>query len=251
MKKKTNSKNFVIFLLMILIIALVGAGIFSFVKYSKFGNNSKKVLILDVNSEEVKNLFLLTRPEMTKALFVFTDYEDIYYKQDRLIINDLGEDFKMALAYSRLDYTAINYKGDKISFKESDLKKSYQEVFGDLSNYQDQDFGYGCPKEIVYNEENDLYEYEHSCTFILTGGYENKLVEAKRYNDRVEIYEKVVFFEYDDESKEVIYYRDYEHNSPFEQNKYDFNAEGISTYKYTFKKNSDGKYYFYSVEKQK
>ncbi len=250
MNKKMDIRNIVIFVLSLSIVILLIVGVISFTNYNKQKEEKPDYEQMDVNGKEVRRLFLLTREDMNAPLFIGSNYSNLYYTINSFYIDDIGEEFKMDLAFSKLDNSYITIKNKRGSFKASYLKNIYKEVFGDMSNYQDGDFYYGCPSTMEYNEKEEIYEFDAMCGIGSLEGYENEIVEAKKYNDHIEIYEKVVFYDYIGDNTGRKYYYDVYYKTPI-GNTYDFNSDDVQEYKYIFKKLDDGNYYFYGVERQK
>ncbi len=247
--KKVSKKDTIIILLVASIVGLVLAGVVSYINYIDHKSNEPKYEKLDVSSELVQNLFMLTRRNMSGSILAGTDYENIYYRKD-FKVSDMDEEFKMQLAYIKLDSEDYIYRESSVGFPASALKESYEKIFGDTIHYKDGDIYYICPSKINYDDSSKEYYYNEACGYIPEAGFENQLVEARRYDDYIAIYEKAVFYEIDFISDAMTYYRDAEHTDPIDGEEYDFNDAGISTYKYIFEKAEDGNYYFSEVKKE-
>ncbi len=245
MGKTMNKRKIVVGILSLLIIILCVLGVYSVIKFS----TNKKYENLKVTDSEVQKLFLLTRKSMDAPLFFGTNYENIYYKNDNVIMSEVDQDLKMILAFETLDNDNMYILEGANTFDANVLKDQYVSIFGSDADYQDHTFKYSCPNEIVYNQNANIYQVSQICSFIYDTSYENKIVEARRYDDRIEIFEKVIFYTYEDGKK--VYYNDIDLTDKYVKDSVNFDKDKLNKYKYTFKKADDGKYYFESVQKQK
>lgn len=259
-KNKLTKKDIGIIIIVALIIGFVFSGILSYINYSNKNKEeitepSGKVENLEIGDEVVQNLFYLTRGDLTGSLFVGTDYENIYYRQDRIIIDEMDENFKKILSFVTLNENLIKQEQSKSIINSDDLKNQYNKIFGNLTDYKDETFNYNCPATIEYNKKSNQYEYENACGYSLSSGYVSKLTEAKKYEDRIEIYETVAFYLLDDNTNEVSYFTtsDYSEYLVVLKNEETFTIEDyvdkLDIYKYTFMRDKDT-YHFTKVEKQ-
>ena len=252
-----NRKNrkIVIVILSLLIACLVLIGTYSYYNYSK--DKQKNYELLDVNNKEVADLFYLTRGDYRTNLFYGTEYYNIYYKEDKILTNELNENFKKLLAYYTLDKTLIEKSDTTTVFSASNLKKQYINIFGDDIKYVDDDIYCDCPLEIIYLPPYKQYVIEtEAYGMMILERYDNKIIEVRKYEDKIEIYEKVVFFVLDDNTGIVSYYRDSSFKEKLmdttgnKQFNFDDYEKQCDTYKYTFTLKND-LYYFSSVERIK
>lgn len=252
--KKTKNGNAVIIVLLIVIICLISIGIYSYFNYTKNSNNRYENL--DVTSKEVTDLLFLTRGNNDTTLFYGTDYYNIYYKEDVIKTNALNEDFKKLLAYYTLDKSLKDNSSNATVFKAEDLKKQYITIFGEDVNYKNEDIYCNCPSKIIYISAFDNYVLDGSAGTLILEGYDNKITDARKYKEKIEIYEKVVFYVEDENTGNISYYKDSDFKNKIteisgnEQFKFDDYEKQYNTYKYTFVLKND-LYYFDSVERIK
>lgn len=261
--KKINAKKIVVPGLLSLIIILIILGIISYVNYKNNNQGNKteinegKYQTLDGTDDLVKDLFYLTRGSNTSSLFYGTNYNNIYYIDDNLDINSLDNNFKMMLSFLTIeDNKKKNDNNGSQTIWAEYIKDRYITIFGKKDNYVDEDIYYFCPSVISYNITDKQYEIDGGCGYIATTGYTNKLLYARKYEDRIEIYETVAFYLLDIESEKISYFINGNYSdilttlSVDEKFKIDDYLEKLHIYKYTFVKN-DKNYNFSKVEKVK
>lgn len=254
--KKTKNRNTVIVVLLIVIICLLSIGVYSYFGYIKNKNGNNRYENLDVTSKEVTDLFFLTRGNNDSTLFYGTDYYNLYYQEDLIKTNVLNEDFKKLLAYYTLDQSLQDNSSNAIVFKAEDLKKQYITIFGETVNYTNEDIYCNCPSKIIYISVSDNYVLDGAYGMLILEGYDNKIIEARKYKEKIEIYEKVVFYVEDENTGVLSYYKDSSFKEKIteisgnEQFKFEDYEKQYNTYKYTFVLKND-LYYFDSVERIK
>lgn len=252
-KKKIDR---VILILFVLIICLLLVGIYSYVSYINNKNLKDGYETLDVNSQQVKKLFYLTRGNHSSRLFYGTNYYNIYYKQDVTKMSELSEDFKKLLSYYTLYSSLQDTTTNNIVFDANDLKQQYITIFGNDNNYIDEDIHCNCPANIIYLPTDKKYVIGGAYGMMILEGYNNKIMEARKYNDKIEIYEKVVFYVEDENTGNISYYKDGDFKEKITeisgnmQFKFDDYQKQYNTYKYTFMLKNNT-YYFDSVERIK
>jgi len=254
--KKIKEKNTIVVILSALIICLMFFGIYSYVRYIKIKNSKDSYEVLDVNSAQVKELFYLTRGNHITTLFYDTNYYNIYYDRDVVKMSELNEDFKKLLAYYTMDASLKDTSNNNTVFSATDLKKQYITVFGDDTNYIDEDIYCNCPSNIIYLPADHEYVRDGAYGTMILEGYNNKIIESRKYKDKIEIYEKVAFYREDENTGSISYYRDSTFKEKIteisrnKQFKFDEYQKQYDTYKYTFKL-ENASYYFDSVERIK
>jgi len=254
--QKGRWKNAVIAVLIVAIIILILSGIISYRNFNNKSSNQaekpkdeKKYEVLEVNESLVVDLFGLTRNN-NRSLFFGTEYDNIYYLKDVINTNKLDVEFKLMLSFETLDSNKLNLDDETTVIEESALKEQYLKIFGD-TDYKGQDIKYSCPSAVRYNEEKFRFEYDEYCGGPVSYGYQNKLIEARKYKDKIEIYEKVVFYLIDEDR--VTYWKNADYSDFLLEMTMDddFNIDShlneLKTYKYTFEK-SDSFYTFEKVE---
>ena len=251
----SNFRKIAIFMLAILIVCLISVGIWSYSTYNK-GDPKKEYEVLDVNSDLVKELFFFTRGYSNKNLFNETTYSNLYYINERVDISEMSPTFKKLLAYYSLDTDLVIVEDNNLVFKASDLREQYTKIFGEEKNYEDSDIYCNCPFDIKFDESNNRYFIEGAVGYEILEGYENELIEAIKYEDRIERYEVAVFYLLDVDNNEKNYYANADYTDllitmPM-SGKVSINdyREQLHVFKYTFVK-SGAAYTFNTVEMEK
>lgn len=252
-----NERKIVGIVIIILIIGiLIGLGVFSYNKYKNSSpKDSEKYELLDLTDKTVLKLFQLTRGSSNNSLFNSTEYENIYYKNDITEISKTDNNFRLLLTYLNLPNEYFESKDEEgITISGSNFKKIYQKIFGSIK-YVPEDINYSCPSVIEYNKSNDIYTIDDNCGGNNLSGYVDKLIEARKYSDRIEIYEKVAFYFVDEEQERIIYTINDDYSillvetSLEDEFNIDNHLERLHTYKYTFKLDGEN-YHFTKVTKE-
>lgn len=252
---RNTIKKIGIIIIIITICILIVIGVISYDKYSHSSlKNDDKYELLDLNDTKILKLFQLTRGDDNTSLFNNTEYENVYYKNDITEISKMDNNFKLLLTYLNLPDEYFKSKEDATIISGNDFKKQYKQIFG-TSKYTPNDIRYFCPSIIKYEKSNNVYTYDDNCGGDNFNGYVNKLIEARKYSDRIEIYEKVAFYFVDEEEERIIYtindnYSDLLIQTSLEgEFNIDNYLERLHIYKYTFNL-KDGNYYFTKVTKE-
>lgn len=234
-----------------LLIIVIGIGVASYENFIKEKNQTSDEPIapvtkdyeeLDVNDSVVQELFLLTRvsTESEDVLFANSEYENFYYRQDNVIFDGANNQFKLYLAFLKANTSdCIMIDDITCAISSKVIEEEYYNIFGKTDDYINQDIPSICPNSITYDNETDEYSFDLACGSEITSGYINKLIEARKYSDRIEIYEKVVFFYDDSGTGNRLYflkpgYKEtlkVDNNKKFEIDDY---LSKLYTYKYTF-----------------
>lgn len=206
--------------------------------------------------------------ELFGAGYGFDYFVDLY-SDKKILINDYYKyEDKMTVAYNKIDkegkvveeknvYVQDENNVSYISFLIEDIKNAYKLYFGkdpqikDFDNYitgeckvSDQKYickhfpggGEGSPFSmygLYKNSEiisNDLYIYE---TVVYGDSFENKYYTKVEHDENGNISSKYELTEMND--KDV-------------QDVFSLSSKELSVYKHVFKQNSEGNYYWYSVE---
>jgi len=247
-KNKIRNRKIIILLLTVALIGLIIVGIFSYFDYV---NKKVDYQNIDINDPIVSELIHLTRND-NRFLFAGTKYENLYYSTEKIDMKSFDLEFKLLLSYITIDPNKIDDDGDFVVVKEEDLKKQYTKIFGD-DNYKGQDIEYSCPTIISYNPKEKRYEYNEFCGGGITTGYENKIIEARKYDNKIEIYEKVAFYLFDEDYESITYWENSDYTDLIVETSIDeeFNVDeylqNMKTYKFVFER-KENNYYFKSVE---
>ena len=272
-----KKKNILIVVLVIIIVALIVALLFAtnVISLNK-KTNSKNTTTeetkketsesLDINSDLVTDL--MTIPHYTNDVWLGSNYSGYFYNENSYDINTISNKVKILIAIRSLGLDSINVNYSKetddgtfISIPEDVVKESYYKIFGNEIEFKNesldgQECGYAAFK---YNSTTKAYEQNmYGCGGTMIPFYETKTVEATKYNDRIEIIEKMAYIEFDtdensDELSQLIYTDSSATNkidtiSSEDEIKIDNYLDKLDSYKYTFKKDGNN-YYLYYIEK--
>lgn len=229
---------------------------------------------LDINSEEVKKLYNYILKENSEI-------ETYAYQSKKITVNELDNDTKLCTVLSNLEdkdaddkktIQGVAGKLNQFFYNQSTIDKKVNEIFGTKVNLK-----YKSIDDIAtmtdYTYENNQYVKSE----IQQGGGDypahtvEYIVKAEKDNDELMIYDKFCYLcdnqdaAYDiyngsDKNEvfakrisgEKIYFqvhdRDEKLNKKVIDNIEKIVGKQVLTYKHTFKKNSDGNYYWYSTE---
>ena len=253
-----KKRRIVIFLLVVAILVLSLLGVASYKSYIKEKINkqkeTEKYQKLNLDDELVIKLFNMTGSN-SNQLFANTMYENLYYAKNKVEIKNMPMDFKLLLSYYNIDFNNVELQTNFTSIKEEYIIEQYNKIFGD-DNYKPGAIFAGCPSQIKYNTYKKQYEYDEYCGGMQYSGNEHKLIEARKYSDRIEIYNKVVFYLVDENEETVSYWKNSDYSESVITLSYDekFNIDehlhDLNIYKYTFKLKGE-QYFFEKVEKLK
>lgn len=194
---------------------------------------------LDVTNEQVVTLY--NKISNTKS----KDYDNYYYMQDKLLVENMDNKFRLLLAFNHITSTEDTRTNEE-------MQNAYADLFGNLE-YKAEAFDSNC-REYTYDEKTLLYAPSSKASTCPNGGCNSKkeeIISAYQYADRIEITTAVAFMN----TCELKYYKDYKYsNVVLEGQEY---AKGIlNTHKdkfdhfiYTFSL-KEGKYVFVGVEKE-
>ena len=196
--------------------------------------------------------------------------DPVLYEKNITLSTDLNNDIILVLAlyqykkkenpFSNLDWGG---KGS-VTVSSTKIKNYVNDIFGENFTYRNDDIPAWCFNGVngSYDNNNDVYVFsrpENGCggagiPFII-----NKIQNVKKYNDRIEITEKIGYIEYYAASSclSTILYNHPTEKVLIEKASCDDtdidvlfnnNLDKLTSYKWTFKKNENN-YYFYSIER--
>jgi len=279
MEQKKGSKNKKL-LFLILILGIILVGICGYLIYDKFiagnddiGNNENRDTIaeLDVISDIVVDTFDITGLDSNIFYNVESpDYFAYYYRQNKLITEEFSDAIKIALIIRQyqkvLSESTQNEMGERTIFSEEVARYLYGRIFGKeaeykytVQNYIDITSKNGIWPDVIKNRDGIVVIGSGG----IGGGYGLRPIIAKIFKaeknqtkNEISIYQKVVFLDVKYEIGKLDIYTDYKFKNKVASDlkiDWDINyldrVKKADIYKYTFKANSDGSYYFYSVEK--
>lgn len=181
------------------------------------------------------------------------------YNNTKFTIDDMDNTYKLSLAANLFDFS---FEGNYAIVKEDNVKNSFERVFGPgtYSHFEKLDFG--CP---VFEYDSNLKAYKglQECGGTTSFANYYALISAKKYSDRIELIEDVLFYEggiiYKDYNKtqELRTLAEEEQANTVDSSIYDriflpylsSNADKLQQYKYTFNLADDGFYYYNKVER--
>ncbi len=151
------------------------------------------------------------------------------------------------------DYSGFEWFFNDIN--KAKLTKAYQEFYGNDKIFPLKAFTISVTGACAYSKEKDDYIcYKQVGGDMGVDGAETKLVQAVEYNDRIEIYDRYVWYLHSD--SKYTFYKSRFQNEKIVTQEYnnDFNIPDEilnqgALYKHTFKKDSTGNYYWYSSER--
>lgn len=183
-----------------------------------------------------------------------------YYEQEKVFAKDLPLNIKLKIAAANIT------QQDQVNpiFPESDLKKSYETIFGTNNEnaYKFEEIsGNTCPK--LSKTEDGQILFQNQCgTFQQTT--QRQIYKAMQSGNEIYIYEVVAFHKFMDYNRSITnIYSDFQRTQLVLQNAYKGNNpleftgilehfNDLPQYKYIFKLDPTTKQYFlYSVEKVK
>ena len=277
MEEKKN-KNMVV-IIIILCLLLVGA--VGFIVYDKSfrtsGNNNNinnnndsdkeidnKVESLNISSDFVKGLYNKTK------YYEHISSRNEYFSKDKLLVSSMSNDLKARIAIANMSESSILYGEDKFIeevpvgeyFSEKDLIEGFNKAFGknavynriDKIAYSENELGYD-----YYDEEGIYYAIPGGSGYAVEFSYDEDIISAYKYSDKIEITTALAYCGtvegtnkkgcYADSKGKELIDSTVSETEKFSGVKY---KDKLGQYKYTFTlDNSDGNYYFYSVEKIK
>lgn len=261
---KKSNKGLII---TIVILSILLASVSGYLVYDKFFNNeetkeeknessdkdtSNVSEELSINDSEVQKLYSY----VTNGLTATYDTFDYFYRQDKLLATQMSDSDRLSLAAKLIsEEDKKTTSSAYVSVDEEVIKANYNLIFGSSIDYRRVDFQIGClPME--YNDETKTYvSTSDGCGGAVEKAIESLLEKAVKTNDSIEIYERMFVivtsdgsFYKDTELKEKLNIsNDDVINTDYDQLIKQHMSE-LNQYKYTFKKDNSGNYYFYSAE---
>ena len=200
-------------------------------------------------------------------------YMGYFYQKDSISVDDMDNKLKLYLALNNAETTS-DESGDILLISDSSVKKAMEDLFGNI-DYKNESLANSKPcgfNGAQYDESKKQYSIFMACGGTGYPYYMTKLVQARKYSDKIEIYEKHIagMPSFDDESNMLksSVYKDFklgDNNETSDIVGIDLISENVddlntnldyymkqvdTCYKYTFKF-ENGKYHFYSAEKVK
>ncbi len=269
-EKKEHRDRFVsnILLVSVLIFLIYSLFLTGVVKITPNGSTANnKDTIEEIEEVEDRKKLKLTDSivnNLYKSIELGRNYNALrhyyFYSYDKVFARYMDEAFIKEMALSRLVLTDSN------SFSASILEDKYKDIVGNNTTYKNRTFQTQC-STVKYNSTLNNYTVytDSNCKTTRDGNddYFDKIIEAYKYSDRIEIITRVGYYE---EEKELVDEGIYQNTGKIiikrnmdtdevigtfsegiEQIKKTIDYSKLAKYKYTFRLDNN-KYYFYSVE---
>lgn len=233
-----------------------------------------KVTSLDIESEEVKNLYKY-------IMKINTNQEELVYRSTKVTEKDLNNQLKLMTIFENVDESDASeikmltdengYEVEHTYYTKETIEEVAKKVFGDdvTITHESCESIFASARDYkdgVY----DCYEYEGGGG-VLWEDSTSKLISAEQSGDEIYIYDKYVhlieveniidgtnyagtydIYEASDRQVKMAERVDFSANNLYDGDKIDnienYLGRKLTTFKHTYKKNSDGQYYWYSTE---
>lgn len=233
-----------------------------------------KVTSLDIESEEVKNLYKY-------IMKINTNQEELVYRSTKVTEKDLNNQLKLMTIFENVDESDASeikmltdengYEVEHTYYTKETIEEVAKKVFGDdvTITHESCESIFASARDYkdgVY----DCYEYEGGGG-VLWEASTSKLISAEQSGDEIYIYDKYVhlieveniidgtnyagtydIYEASDRQVKMAERVDFSANNLYDGDKIDnienYLGRKLTTFKQTYKKNSDGQYYWYSTE---
>lgn len=222
---------------------------------------------LDINLQEANTLMNKISIEENR----FGNWFGYYYKRDKVTIDDFSNQMKLYFAARTFnkDKPDEGTNGVDVTVSKEQMYTAMKSIFGPDIKYNDETIKVDPTLLAKGTYDNTKQEYtlsfDHAWGDEFFDGYPTYYVERisqTKDSNKIEVKEKVLYYEtfIEDGSDLKKYAKVYRVNPKTLIEKTEENdgkdymkkyKEYVDTYKYTFKKASDGEYYFYSVENLK
>lgn len=269
-ERKNNS---VVMAVIITILVMVVLGLIGFIVYDKVINKTNEPNMEENNNESsnenkdtdgVKEISindsLITSLKYPMNVFAVNERKHWNYKN--VTIDSLGRKNMMYTAAYDLE-PIENTDGKEINlYSATQIENNFRSIFGPNTEYYNGDVEDECCQISKYSQEDNTYLANCTCGGDSLGYIDrlSKTYKAEQHGDYIYVYDYVqsVAVEpvdiFDEEIEMNVYLLDQNDKKTttinydnYESTIYNLMGEGkVDTYKWTFKKQSDGKYYFYS-----
>lgn len=233
-----------------------------------------KVTSLDIESEEVKNLYKY-------IMKINTNQEELVYRSTKVTEKDLNNQLKLMTIFENVDESDASeikmltdengYEVEHTYYTKETIEEVAKKVFGDdvTITHESCESIFASARDYkdgVY----DCYEYEGGGG-VLWEASTSKLISAEQSGDEIYIYDKYVhlieveniidgtnyagtydIYEASDRQVKMAERVDFSANNLYDGDKIDnienYLGRKLTTFKHTYKKNAEGQYYWYSTE---
>ncbi len=261
-KDRLINNILLIVILVLLVYILFATGII------KINTNNKVNKNEETENIEEKTKIKTTDPiinSLYKSIELGRSYSALrhyyFYSYDKLFVKYMDDAFIKEMALSKLTLQ------NDTSINANILESQFHSIVGNNTIYKNRTFQTQCSTlkyDMTHNIYNIIKNPNCSITKEENGDYFDKIMEAYKYSDRIEIITRVGYIE---EEKELVGEGVYQstgktivkkemdsseiigtYTESLDQIKKIIDYQKLSKYKYTFRLDSN-KYYFYSVEK--
>lgn len=266
MEERKNNTGLIILITVLVMLVL---GLVGFIVYDKVINKDDNELSNgktnpDINESENSAIKQLALDDMLVTTLIYPKHNrsiifDWEYKN--ITIDSMGRTNMMRSAYA--DLTPIEANESLIIYSAEEIERNFKKIFGPDVEYQNGDIeGVDTCEINKYNKNDNTYSGLVGCGFDSVGYIESfsKAHKAEQQGDNIYVYYYVQSVkvrpgdENNFDADPVVYLlnQNYQETTKINYSDYkttvnDMLLKGeVDTYKWTFKKQSDGKYYFYS-----
>ena len=260
-----NSKKGFIITIFVLILIIIGLG--GFIYYDKFYKTKEEKATLTTVDDINFNLSELYKIGDILNRFdgAFSDSNSIYLGY--IYKNKLyAKDFDKKVALYGIMYNNLASSFNNKYLLGADIKEVYEDTFGKNLEYVPDSISVGNYMNIQYEATSDRYNYKVSdVNGNYSPEYREKTISTFVTKDSIVVKRKVFYVEYNssgaatasatiykthDKTKKIatVSLRDGVLNTNEVIDKF---SSYFNTYKYTFKQDDNGEYYFYSIEKDR
>ena len=195
-----------------------GSNYFYSKQVSKPNKESSEKNVEKENSEDIE----VDSPLVTNLMDIFHVFDTVYsdggkywgyfYQKDKYTVDTIDNQVKLLLGYLKQRYLDFgkndtNFFDEFVNCKDCNevyyeisketLKKQIENIFGKDTSYQDMSFNGGYNNKVIYDENTGVYKINRKVTSSFGGFhvpiYYHKIVKAVKYEDRLEITEKMFF----------------------------------------------------------
>lgn len=268
----------VVVLITLLLVLLVGC--ISFIVYDKFvkkENSNPTVTDKDKNTEAKQNIEISLSDPIITSLVYPTDRSAEFistWSYKNINVSQISRDDMMFDAATYVKYTSTEKNNEDFNvYSASEIEKNFKKIYGPDTAYSNANIvSYEGCISANYNEKDNTYIASSKCGTESCGFKDvvSKIYKAEKDSNEEYLYvysyaQKVVgkcdsnfetietyLVDKNDTKTKTLYTEDagqYSEKYKSIINEMIDNKE-VETYKWTFKKQSDGKYYFYSGEWQ-
>lgn len=263
MEKKNGSNIFLIIIIVLLLVVIGGLGFYIF-KDGKEDNvtlvddkdlvKEEEKISLDVNSAHIQEMF----KNVHANYYIGADTE--IYKYQKRSVSEMDDFYKTRLAANIYQKDIVKIGGGNDYIEEADVKNAYEILFGEGTYKRMDKIAYSCDGMNYSDAEKRYVNSGMGCGGTSSGAAHEEIIEAFKYNDRIEIVMASVFtnaadgnFYYYETDKVVGTYTSKDrHSEAFKNEVTTFiknNKDKLIQYTFTFKQDKNGFYYYTGFER--